>query len=331
MPLEFSATCDVSHQLYEQVSASAPDNPFYTSKYCAARRQLGSQPWILALRQNDRVVSACTGFMKAALLRRSLEIPSVPELREAGVFWRGLLKFCKDNGVIALSVNSAASPSANIPSLPGEIHRRTRYEFLFNLQQTTLGSTLSANHWRNIKRSQRAGVKIERASDPQACEQHICLMRASMKRRTMRGEIVPEHLEIRNYLAYTETGAGEIFRAVLDGKVLSSILVLMSDRTGYYQSAGTTPEGMESGASHFLIHEIANLLREESKEMFNLGGAEMSNPGLIRFKAGFGTRQVQLESATFFLGGNMRRMVISAAHNLRVQLDAFRPDLKIAQ
>ena len=46
--------------------------------------------------------------------------------------------------------------------------------------------------------------------------------------------------------ALTAHGAGEIFQAVVDGQVLSTILVLLSRDAGYYHSAGTSAEGMRA-------------------------------------------------------------------------------------
>jgi lipid II:glycine glycyltransferase (peptidoglycan interpeptide bridge formation enzyme) len=100
-------------------------------------------------------------------------------------------------------------------------------------------------------------------------------------------------------LALLASRAGEIFQAVDGDRVLSSILVLRSSTGAYYQSAGTSPEGMKVGASPFLISQVAGILRQEGVQIFNLGGAGEDNPGLQRFKAGFNVRQISLQAATF--------------------------------
>jgi len=68
--------------------------------------------------------------------------------------------------------------------------------------------------------------------------------------------------------------------------VFLSLLVLTAEKGGYYQSAGTTPEGMQRGASHLLLYETAMLLQQETCTLFNLGGAGAEDSGLRRFKAG---------------------------------------------
>src|SRR5262249_10552726 len=117
--------------------------------------------------------------------------------------------------------------------------------------------------------------------------------------------------------AMTNTGAGELYQAFLDDRVVSSILVLIADKSGYYQSAGSSSEGMSCGASHLLVYEIANTLKAQSKESFNLGGADQFNTGLERFKAGFGSAQVKLESAQIFLGSQIKRRLAAVARWLR--------------
>ncbi len=99
------------------------------------------------------------------------------------------------------------------------------------------------------------------------------------------------------------SGAGEIFQAVLASQVVSSNLILIAEKAGYNHTQGTSPEGMDCGAAHFLIHGIARALRQEGKEVLNLGGTDDPNPesGLVKFKTGFGvtTEKIELETARF--------------------------------
>ena len=44
----------------------SPPNPFYTSAYAEAMRMGGRQVWLFALRDSDRLFSACTGFLEQA-------------------------------------------------------------------------------------------------------------------------------------------------------------------------------------------------------------------------------------------------------------------------
>ena len=88
-------------------------------------------------------------------------------------------------------------------------------------------------------------------------------------------------------------------------------------RGAYYQSAGAGHDGMDCGASHFLVHDVAASLQSQSVEVLNLGGADQLNPGLQRFKAGFGATTVKLESARFFLGSVLQKKVGTIVHLLQ--------------
>lgn len=313
MAFAFHAEPDPAQERCAEVAAYAPTNPFYTPAYVESGRAMGFQPWILALRQDGQLVSACTAFMKSNALGRALVIHSLPTLPDGEVFWHELRGVCYTTRVSSLTVNSAASAHAHIPVLPGETHRRTRYEYVLELQQPGLWERLSVNHQRNIKRGCKAGLQVRRAVDEQACHEHARLTSASMERRKNRGETVPADIQVRAFMAHTRTGAGELFQVVLGDKVLSSILILLAERGAYYQSAGTSPEGMACSASPFLVYETALILQSRSMEVFNLGGADQPDSGLARFKAGFAATMVQLEATEYFFGTALQKRFVTIA------------------
>lgn len=307
MPAQFHAVQEVTRGLCSEVAALDPCNPFYTFAYTEAMRALGSQPWLFSLKENDRVIGGCAGFLRAGRSMRSFEIPSVPCVNPAEIFWIGLSGFCRKQRVSELSVDSFASARTDIPPIPGELGRRVRIEYVLPLANSDFLSGMSSNHKRNARKAQKAGVVIERTTAATACQDHVSLQDASMERRMDRGELVIADAQVRTPFALVNHQAAEIFRATRYGKVLSSILVLRAARGAYYHSAGTSHEGMSIGASHFLIRQVAETLRDEGIEKFNLGGADASNPGLERFKTGFGCQAVRLEAAKFCVGTPLQK------------------------
>ncbi len=317
MPVEFHAEPDPFGDLCVRVSALVPTNPFYTATYAKAQQSLGYHPWILCLKEQGRMRSACIAFAKAGRLNRVLEVTSLPALAQPEVFWKGLLDFCRRSGITRLSVDSFGSSAASIPALPGEHARSDRCEYVLDLTASEPLRNLSSNHKRNIQRAAASGQRVKCTRDLVACEVHAQLIRASMHRRNTRGEAAPEDVRPDVFVTLVRHGAAELYQAVAGTNILSSVLVLRAARGAYYQSAGTSPEGMEAGASPFLIRETARLLRESGVEMFNLGGAAPSNPGLRRFKAGFGPREVALQSAEFHFGSSLAHKVGTAARLVR--------------
>jgi hypothetical protein len=166
---------------------------------------------------------------------------------------------------------------------------------------------LSANHVRNVKKAERAGLVIVRDQRGVLADDHLALMGCSLTRRAARGERVslPEPYLIRKLL---ESGSGELFQARLNDVALSSILVLRASAGAYYQSAGTSPEGTTLGASQFLVLSIALRLQAEGIPVFNLGGAPVGS-SLARFKGGFGADPRPLERVSVYCGPAWRRKV----------------------
>jgi lipid II:glycine glycyltransferase (peptidoglycan interpeptide bridge formation enzyme) len=122
---------------------------------------------------------------------------------------------------------------------------------------------------------------------------------------------------VEPFVAFLATGAGILSQAVLKDQVLSSALVLLSKSGAYYQTAGTSPEGNELGASPFLVFETARNLRERGLEIFNLGGVSGVNPGLDGFKNGFGPDRRSLAAAEYDLRTSMRRALEGPIQALR--------------
>lgn len=278
-------------------------NPFYTPEYITYRCSQGDTPWILSSNSaHTQSEIHCLAFMKSGRLRHSLEIPSVPDISRDEPFWHGLVNFCRNKGISNLSINSFGAQGGLIPQLAHERSRKKRYEYILDLTHSDALKEMSKQHVRKVKQAQKAGVKMQRACHQEAVEAHVRLISLSMQRRKSRGEKnITTSVPVKNIQHLVSTGTGEVFQAVLADQVISSNLILRAPRAGYNHSGGTSPEGMNCGASHFLIYEIAGALRDEGKKTFNLGGVDDPDPksGLVRFKTGFGTERIQLEAAQF--------------------------------
>ena len=148
-----------------------------------------------------------------------------------------------------------------------------------------------------------------------------------MERRAARGESVSTNpVAAKEHRAYLASGAGELFQAVHNGHVVSSLLVLRSARTAYCQSTGTSPEGMRIGASPFLFHSVCAELNREGVRTINLGGTPEGS-SLARFKAGFGATEVRLCACTCNVGPVWLK---KASHGSSARLERPGPVLESA-
>jgi GNAT acetyltransferase-like protein len=314
---EFHASCDRIDELACDLASLDRCNPFRTPRYVQAMRALGQEPWLFFNRVGENIVTGCIGFLQSGRLNRTLEIPSIPPVMRTDPFWQGLQAFCREHHVSRLSLQSFGSAGGEIGVLESETERQSRTEYVLDLQNQELWSKLSSNHRRNMRKAQEAGLFVERTFTPEACAVHARLRDASMERRANRGEQVPTGSPDPSVASLVENRAGEIFRVSNGSEVLSSILVLRAEKGAYYHSAGTRPDGMAVGASHFLVRNVAETLRAESVEVFILGAAGAGNPGLERFKTGFGPRPVTLEAANFDFANPLKKTIGSVVSLLR--------------
>jgi hypothetical protein len=318
MSSEFFAEKDASPELAFALMRLAPANPFCTRAYAEAMREDGHQPWLLGIKRKGQLVAGCYGFVFSGRLNRGLQISSVPDVPCDDDFWDGLLEFCSLQRITCLELQSFASSATHIPRLPGEVERQQRCEYVLDLGDREWEQRVAQKHRYNIRKALQAGVTLRNATGADACRAHVLLMAATWERLRKRGVSILFDVErlCAWSLLLTEKGAGVLFQAVTGGKALSSVMVLRAAEGVYEETAGTSPEGMRCGASHFLIYSIARALQKESVRVFNLGGAE-SNPGLNLFKSRFGATPVFLESARSNLGSDFRRKLTNAARSLR--------------
>lgn len=324
MPLVFHAKPDPSAELLGEVALLAPENPFYTPAYAAAMGMTGKQPWVLALGDGCQLLSPCTGFLTRGRISCRMEIPSLPVLGEnASTFLDGLFRFCGRSGITYLNVNTYASIEASIPAGPNRTRRTDRVEYVIDLRQPDLWRPVRKGHRWSINRARKAGLQLQCTTSEEQCRIHGQMMAASMQRRKGRGERVSTDIHVEPLLVFLRTGAGILSQAVLEGQVLSSALVLLSDRGAYYQTAGTSPEGIDLGASPFLVFETARNLQERGLQVFNLGGVSEINQGLREFKTGFGPDQRSLAAAEYDLRTNLQRALQGPIRTLRRMLSGW--------
>jgi hypothetical protein len=244
--------------------------------------------------------------------RRRLRFPTSPHILDpdpavAAVFWGGIREHCRARRVAHLFLQSFEGTPLLLPPLGLEVWRRDRTEFVMDLTvpPDALFTAFASNHRRNIRRAERAGLTFRTVNTLEACRQHAALVEHSMERRRKRGERVPALPSAEAYHRVVAGGAGQIMRHEGgNGEALSSFLMLVTPRCAYYESGGTSRQGMDLGASHDLMWRAIRHLRERGVVQLNLGGVTaQDSEGLRRYKAGFGTREVQLAHREFLMGG----------------------------
>ena len=303
---------------WERLADHYPENPFCTAPFIESHREQGLRPLLLELEDGSGSYVACAAFLNKGALTQQIIIHSAPDVPPGTAsFWPAVADFCRRIHASELEVHTFGSSSSTIPDVGHVLWRRPRVEFVLDLD-CHRGNALATNHRRNLAKAERASISIRNTNTEAACEVHAELMRASLARRKGLGERVSSNgEEFAQTWQLVKAAVGTLFQGVLDSEfeVLSSMLVLKAKRGAYYHSAGSSAKGMELGSSHLLVRTIAEMLKAEGILRFNLGGAH--SEGLRRFKAGFGARAVELESAGFSLAGRAHRQALKVLRAVR--------------
>jgi GNAT acetyltransferase-like protein len=321
--MEFSAL-SATDELADRYAHVDPDNPFLSPSYVRAQQQLGLECWLLALEESGTERAVAVALIRSGRIRRSLTIPSCPDIPPESPFWKGVEAFCRAQGITDLEISTFASAKTSIPPIKGETGRIQRTEFELPLPGRDLYRELSHHHRERVKKARKRGVVLRRTRSADALREHIVLRQNSMTRRKARGEHVPPHLDDIDAKALLASGAGELFQGILEEKILSSLLILRSERGAYFESAGNSPEGMHIGASHFVVLETATTLQAEGFETFFLGGARPHEEGLIAYKSGFGPVSVPTELVVAYVGSRIRHRLSSIAEAVQ---HVLKPDI----
>jgi hypothetical protein len=310
---------DPPSAIVAECGAADPANPFYTPGYVDARRSLGDRAGVMQLRRfHDGAVVSVPFFLSPLRLGSSLEVPSLPACVDPASMSAVLTQIVRRCQVVSIALPGFASPDGYVaPPLPWPTTRCSRTEFVIDLTVADLYTAMSRSHRQRARQGQRAGLMLARRRDIAACVDHSRLMASSMSRRRDRGEEAAAAADAALLQPYLHSGAGELFQAVRDNVVYSSMLLLRAPRSAYDQSSGTSSDGMGIGAAQFLITAAGQALATEGIETLNLGGVREHETGLRAFKSHFGARENTIVAAAADTRSRARKLGESLWRRLR--------------
>lgn len=315
----FQLDANPARSLLDALAALRPSNPLCTAAYFDAMRLSGQQAVVLMVHagQSD-LLGGCLASIRRGRLLARMDIPSAPAFDGDSVLWQGVDALGRRGEVHRIWVGTFGSEAGTSCALAGRsVARVYRSEFWLDLTAEDPFSRMGSNHRRNLKRAARAGYELRVAIDAHALRSHAALVDASTERRISRGSGEQTGFQQSFPAALLRTGAACLYQAGNGGEVASSMLALRSSTGTYYHSAGTTPDGMKQGASHFLVHEIARTLQAEGMARFNLGGVSPGQDGLRRFKTGFGATEIPLAATVASYGSAFRHQATAAIARVR--------------
>ena len=139
---------------------------------------------------------------------------------------------------------------------------------------------------KNVKKARRAGVEIEFDQSGARLEDFLRLYAHTLERREAAGryDFPREFFErIHERLA----GQFVYVHALHEGRVVSSELVLLSERNAYSFLGGTDSDAFDLRPNDLLKHETILWAKEAGKSRFVLGGGYRPDDGIFRYKRSF--------------------------------------------
>jgi serine/alanine adding enzyme len=122
------------------------------------------------------------------------------------------------------------------------------------------------------------------------------------------------NLNLKGHYAY--------FHTIIDSKIISTELVLFSDKYVYSFLGGTIAEFYDYRPNDFLKYEIIKWCKETQKEKFILGGGYTKDDGISRYKKGFAPSG----NATFYIG---KKIHDQAVYNKLLALKTEQPGFDV--
>lgn len=139
---------------------------------------------------------------------------------------------------------------------------------------------------KNVKRAQAEGITVERDESGSLLEEFLSVYYSTMERRSAH-DIYWFPREFFLAIVHGLPAQFAFFNAIWHGRVVSSELVLVSERHMYSFLGGTLSETFALRPSDLIKHSIIQWGLESGKSAFVLGGGYGGPDGIYRFKRSF--------------------------------------------
>lgn len=139
---------------------------------------------------------------------------------------------------------------------------------------------------RCIRKAERQGVSIEIDLDGRRADDFLRVYASTMDRRTA----TDEYQLSSDFLGRLDRGlrgAFAYFHALLEGRLVSTELVLLAGTATLFFRGGTLVEAFPARPNHLLKHHVILWSRERGQAHYVLGGGNRDDDDLLRFKLTF--------------------------------------------
>lgn len=150
----------------------------------------------------------------------------------------------------------------------------------------------------NLRLAQKRGVEIIEDNSAAGFEDYWKLMGETTKRQGFFAHGKEYHRKM--WQTMTESGNGHLFKAVFEGKTLTTWMVFILNDTVYYPYGASSNENREVMASNLMMWEVIRFGKKNSCKLFDMWGSLGPEPdvhdpwyGFHKFKQGYGAELVE--------------------------------------
>lgn len=150
----------------------------------------------------------------------------------------------------------------------------------------------------NLRLAEKKGVSVIEDNSEAGFEDYWKLMEETTKRQGFFAHGKEYHRKM--WQTATESGMGHLFKAVYEGKVLTTWMVFILNDMIYYPYGASSNENREVMASNLMMWEVIRFGKANDCRVFDMWGSLGPNPdmkdpwyGFHKFKQGYGAELVE--------------------------------------
>jgi len=219
--------------------------------------------------------------------------------------WDALQDHAREKGASVLHIEANGRSKRQLPTFKNEKSRHTVQVYSVDLAREI---EIGKRHRRNVGKARKRNVSMVISKDEAAIRAHVNLCRLSVDRRENRGEAIEGLITREAATSLVVNSGARLFQATLNGQILSSDLVVFVGPYAFYDSGGTSPEGMQIGSSYFLMASMIEHLKQDNMRILNLGVGAENRPGLSLFKSGFGADCFEFQTVEVDTASRVQRL-----------------------
>jgi hypothetical protein len=206
--------------------------------------------------------------------------------RDDQAYWDAYREFCQEGRIVTTFARLPLFAD-ELPALPEpaeELGPNVVIPLAGGREGIWKGYETKVRRW--VRIAQEAGIEVEVDHEARRLDDFLAVYGHTMERHEAEA-FYRFPRAFFEQLAAGLAGHYAFFHALLDGRSVSSDLVLLSARRGYFFLGGTLQEAFAVGPNYLLKHRIAEWSADAGLETLVLGGGHPRSEGLLRYKRAF--------------------------------------------